>query len=73
MKGILVVDKSDLNKKPALFETLGAQSEKIEKSVEGIRFHSKNGNLMNMICALLDQEVPYKLEFQASPVSNGET
>lgn len=72
MKGILVVGKSDLNDKPELFETLRSQCEKIEKSVDGIRFYSKNGTLMNMICALLDHEVPYKLEFEASPVSKDE-
>ncbi len=69
MKGILVVGKNDLTDKPELFETLRVQCEKIEKSTEGIRFHAKDGSLMNMICALLDQEVKYKLEFEPNTVS----
>jgi hypothetical protein len=69
MKGILVVNKNDLIDKPELFETLRMQCEKVEKAPEGIRFYAKDGCLMNMICALLDREVLYKLEFETNKVS----
>lgn len=69
MKGILLVSKNDLIDKPELFETLRAQCEKVDKVSDGIRFHAKDGNLMNMICALLDREVTYKLEFESNTVS----
>ena len=73
MKGILVVSKNDLIDKPELFEMLRAQSEKVDKAPEGIRFHAKDGSLMNMICALLDREVLYKLEFETNTVSRDDT
>ena len=69
MKGILIVSKNDLIDKPELFETLSAQSEKVVKASEGICFHSRDGSLMNMICALLDEEILYRLELASQPVS----
>lgn len=71
MKGILLVAKTDLIARPELFETLRGQSERVAKANEGIRFHSRDGTLMAMICALLDHEVLYKLEFETSTVSKG--
>lgn len=52
--------------KPDLMGTLSMQSEHVSKQGEEVCFHSKEGALMVMICALLDQEVSYRLELVQS-------
>ena len=66
MKGILVVNKIDLIDKHELLETLRGQCERIDKTSDHIRLRSKDGSLMPMICALLDQEVHYNLELEST-------
>ncbi len=62
MKGTLTVSHSDMQNKPDLMGILTMQSEHVSKQGDEISFHSKEGVLMTMICALLDQEVEYRLE-----------
>ena len=66
MKGTLIVSHSDMQDKPDLMGTLSMQSEHVSKQGEEVCFHSKEGALMVMICALLDQEVSYRLELVQS-------
>lgn len=68
MKGILIVRHKDMLEKPELMGNLSIQSEQVLKKDGNIIFHSKNGALMTMICALLDQEVQYALQFEQKSV-----
>lgn len=55
-----------MQNKPDLMGVLSVQSEHIAKQGDEICFHSKEGALMTMICALLDQNVTYRLELVQS-------
>ena len=66
MKGIVVINRRDLDKVPEMEATLLHFSELMERDGENCLFFSREGVLMTMICELLDKEVPYTLKLEGT-------
>jgi hypothetical protein len=61
MKASVQVFKIDIGQHPGLGRDLSFLCDNTEDHGDLVEFHPKEGEMMNVICALLDKEVVYKL------------
>jgi len=68
VKAFVAVSKTELGNNPGLGTSLSAICSSVEDSDDVFKFHPKEGELMNLICILLDKEVVYRLNLNSAPV-----
>jgi hypothetical protein len=64
MKASVQVFKTNLGQHPGLGRDLSTLCENTQDHGDVVEFHPKEGEMMNLICALLDKEVVYKLNLE---------
>ncbi len=69
MKASVQVFKTDLGQHPGLGGDLTAICDSIQDHGDVIEFFPKDGETMNVICALLDKEVVYRLNLNERVMS----
>ena len=63
-----MVSKTELGNNPGLGTSLSSICSAVEDSDDVFKFHPKEGELMNLICMLLDKGVVYRLNLNSAPV-----
>jgi len=70
VKAFVVVSKTELGSHPGLGTSLSSICSSVEDSDDVFKFHPKEGELMNLICILLDKEAVYRLNLDSAPVED---
>jgi hypothetical protein len=68
MKASVQVFKTDIGQHPGLGGDLSILCNHTEDHGDVVEFFPKEGEMMNVICALLDREVVYKLNLEPKTV-----
>jgi hypothetical protein len=69
MKASVQVFKTDLGSHAGVGRELSGLCTLVEDHGDIVEFHPREGEMMNVICILLDKEVVYKLNLEQKPVA----
>jgi len=69
VKAFIVVRKTELDTFAGLETSMTSKCIAVKSQNESLIFHPLEGKLMDVICMLLDKEIPYQLNFNSETTS----